>query len=487
MLQERGAKVRIARIPQSQTVNGPDDYLVAFGDEATLRILDSAIAPGGSGINPWDAALDITSFLNERDSDVEVLEPRVLEREAVTEVFAPRGIGKSEWATELAIRQAKAGRRVLYLDRDNPPRKTRERFRAWGAEGVAGLKVLTRDKIPPLTRADSWALFPWGDYDMLVVDSLDSHAEGVGEQDSSKPSRAIAPLLDIAHRDGGPAVLVLGNCIKSGQHSRGSGVVEDRGDFVFEVRDITAWTPTGNKPWWEELPAADAGSWASRASRRKQRERIRLAFVCTKFRGLEEPEPFAYEIDFSTEPRSRREVTDEIDMAGAEAREAHRRERQEKLDQAVKLLVGEIRRRQEAREPVLAKDRGAVPFLVNSGLGRNEARELLKARDGLDWTFEPIEGERGKPLGVILLAVDVADSRGMNPMTGANESPSEAPKTEDEEEPHLRHPYEKRPAQMCPVETSINSGDSGGSDLRHSTDLFSPDDQVSDADSRGEL
>jgi hypothetical protein len=75
----------------------------------------------------------------------------------------------------------------------------------------------------------------------------------------------------------------------------------------------------------------------------------------------------------------------------------------------------------------------------------------------------------------------------MNPMTGANEAPSEAPKTEDEEEPHLRHPYEKRPAQMCPVETSINSGDSGGSDLRHSTDLFSPDDQVSDADSRGEL
>src|SRR5207247_1484340 len=135
------------------------------------RILDGASSSGGATVNPWDAARDITSFLNERDGDVEVLEPRVLEREAVTEVFSPRGIGKSEWATDLAIRQARSGRRVLYLDRDNPPRKTRERFRAWGAEGVVGLKVLTRDKIHPLTRADSWALFPWDDYDVLVVDS----------------------------------------------------------------------------------------------------------------------------------------------------------------------------------------------------------------------------------------------------------------------------------------------------------------------------
>ena len=117
LLQERGAKVRIARIPQIPEVNGPDDYLAAFGDEATLRILDGATAPGGPCVNPWDAARDITSFLNERDTDMEVLERRVLEREAVTEAFSTRGIGKSEWGTELAVRQAKAGRRVLYLDR----------------------------------------------------------------------------------------------------------------------------------------------------------------------------------------------------------------------------------------------------------------------------------------------------------------------------------------------------------------------------------
>jgi hypothetical protein len=437
-------------------------------------------------VNPWDAACDIASFLAERDSEVEFFEQRVLAREAVTEVFSPRGIGKSEWATDLAIRQAKAGRRVLYLDRDNPPRITRERFRAWGAEGVMGLKVLTRDKIPPLTRADSWALFPWADYDVVVVDSLDSHAEGVGEQDSAKPSRAIAPLLDIAHRDGGPAVLILGNCIKTGQHSRGSGVVEDRGDFVFEVRDITGWIPTGKKSWWEELPPADAGSWASRASRRKQRKKIRLAFVCTKFRGLDEPEPFAFEIDFSSDPRSCLEVTNEIDVGGAEAREAHRRERGEKLDRAAKLLVEEITRRQKAGEPVLPKDRGAVPFLVNSGLGRNQARELLNAREGLDWTFQPIEGERGKPLGVFLPSESGEGSSGIYPISGANPTPLEDLKTAGAEDPYLRHQHEQGPAQICPDQTGTNSGDGSSSELRHSPDSSSPDD-VSDSEIWGEL
>jgi len=141
LLRERGARVRVARVLATEGVNGPDDFLAAFGDEAMVRIIDSAAAPGGPRVNPWDAALDITSFLSERDRDVEVLEPRLLEREGLTQVFSPRGIGKSEWATELAIRQSKAGRRVLYLDRANPPRKTRKRFRAWGAEGVVGLKV----------------------------------------------------------------------------------------------------------------------------------------------------------------------------------------------------------------------------------------------------------------------------------------------------------------------------------------------------------
>jgi hypothetical protein len=87
-------------------------------------------------------------------------------------------------------------------------------------------------------------------------------------------------------------------------------VIEDRADIVYQVRDASELKLSGSKPWWEELPAADAGSWANRASRRKQREKYRLAFVSSKFRPAEEPEPFVLEIDLSTDPWTVLDVTD---------------------------------------------------------------------------------------------------------------------------------------------------------------------------------
>src|SRR5262249_34486092 len=146
--------------------------------------------------------------------------------------------------------------------------------------------------------------------------------EGVGEQDSGKPAKAIAPLLDVAHRADGPAILVLGNTIKSGSHGRGSGVVEDRGGIVYEVRDATDFRPGGTKPWYTELPAAGREGWAERATRRQKRDRYVLAFTSSKFRVGSEPEPFALEINLSAEPWQLREVTDEIDQAGQPARAA---------------------------------------------------------------------------------------------------------------------------------------------------------------------
>src|SRR5262249_7539138 len=152
-------------------------------------------------------------------------------------------------------------------------------LRAWGAAELTSLHVMTRDDVPPLTDAAAWRTFPFTKYAMVIVDSLDASTEGVGEQDSAKPAKAIAPLLDLAHRADGPAILVLGNTIKSGSHGRGSGVLEDRGDIVYEVRDATTFTPSGTKPWWTELPAAGRDAWAERASRRQQRDRYVLAFV----------------------------------------------------------------------------------------------------------------------------------------------------------------------------------------------------------------
>jgi hypothetical protein len=48
LLQTKGVKVRLARIPATPGANGPEDFLAEFGDEATVRIIDSATAPGES-------------------------------------------------------------------------------------------------------------------------------------------------------------------------------------------------------------------------------------------------------------------------------------------------------------------------------------------------------------------------------------------------------------------------------------------------------
>src|SRR5439155_12003605 len=184
----------------------------------------------------------------------------------------------------LSVKQARRGLRVLLLDRDNSRREVKRRLHAWGAAETPTFHVMTRDEVPPLTHAAAWRTFPFADYDVVVIDSYDSSTEGVGEQDSGKPSRALAPMIDIAHRADGPAILLLGNTVKSDKHSRGSGVIEDRGDLVYEVRDATSFTPSGAKEWWIELPPGGREAWAERAMRRGQRDRIRLAFVNTKCR-----------------------------------------------------------------------------------------------------------------------------------------------------------------------------------------------------------
>ena len=280
-----------------------EKFQAALGASRPLKAGMPTGFSGGVRINPWSLVVGMNEFLRGEEEPLKFMLPRVILKGTVVEVFSPRGLGKSIWADDVAVSLAKAGFRVLLIDRDNPRRTVRERLRAFGATAdLPNLKILSRENAPPLTDTGSWREFPCDDFDLIILDSLDSAVEGVGEQDSAKPSKAIAPLLDIAHCAKGPAVLVLGNCIKTGAHSRGCGVIEDRADIVFEVRDATSLRPSGEKPWVEELPPADAGSWMSRSLRRKQREKYRLAFVATKFRVGEEPDPFILEIDLTDGP-----------------------------------------------------------------------------------------------------------------------------------------------------------------------------------------
>jgi hypothetical protein len=204
----------------------------------------------------------------------------------------------------------------------------------------------------------------------------------------------MAPLLDIVRRENGPAVLILGNTVRTGAHSRGSGVIEDRADIVYEVRDATDFHPSGTAPWFEQLPSAHAGSWASRASRRKQREKFRLAFINTKFRLGEEPEPFIEEIDTTTAPWEVVDVTNEVDREGAEARERKAEEKAARLENAAQALKADINRRAESGERPMRKRQDAEPLLVAANLKRAEARQLLSDRNGRDWRLQENQDDR---------------------------------------------------------------------------------------------
>jgi hypothetical protein len=394
---------------------------------------------------PWRAE-SVAEFLSGDEAGVAPLYEQLLYPETLTEIFSPRGIGKSVFALHVAIVLARKGKQVLYLDRDNPRHAIRERLRSWGAdETLVTLKVITREQCPPLTRADLWEQFPYDTYDVVIIDSLDSMAEGVGEQDSGKPSRAIAPILDIIRREGGPAVLVLGNCVKTGKHSRSSGVVEDRADVVFEVRDATDFHPTGSSPWIEELPAQGASDWAARSSRRKLRSNFRLAFVPTKFRLGEEPGPFIMEVSTVEEPWSLRDVTSEIDREGAMARHRREQDKAGAIRAAIEGLRVEIVRRNQAGEDEILITK-AEAFLAVRGFKRKVAREAIASS-----IFEIVKvNGKGHPKVVRLACENLGFSE--------NEGVMEPAKTLVNNDTDFRQPHEKGTAEINTLETGIKRG-----------------------------
>jgi hypothetical protein len=329
------------------------------------------------------------TFLESTDAEIAWLVGDVLAPSCLTQMFAPRGIGKSLLADHWAVKLASTGMRVLILDRDNPRHALRNRLRSLGAGDLAerhgNLKVISREKCPPLTKPDEWAYFPYPDYDVVIVDSLDAMAEGVGEQDSSKPARAMVPLLDICHRENGPAVLMLGNTVKTAEHSRGSGVVEDRADIVFEVRDATGFAPSGDKPWVEELPAQGASEWATRSSRRKGRTIFRLALVATKFRVGEEPSPRMFEVNMADEPWTVTDVTAAIDQAGETERQHRADEKAARLAKGSNSLLDQIDALAAAARPPILKT-AAEAFLMSEKFTQKEARTII-ASDSFSQIF----------------------------------------------------------------------------------------------------
>ena len=138
--------------------------------------------------NPWRAIQSAAALLSEPDPahDGEI-EPRLIFREMLTEITAPRGLGKTNLLHAILVRLAQAGLRVLIIDRDNPRRLIKTRLRGWGVDPVTNpvptLQVITREKAPPMTDRAAWAQFPLDTFDVVLVDSYDASTEGTGEQD----------------------------------------------------------------------------------------------------------------------------------------------------------------------------------------------------------------------------------------------------------------------------------------------------------------
>jgi len=336
--------------------------------------------------------------------------------------------------------------------------------------------VINRDHAPALTDAPAWQAFPLDTYDLIIIDSIDAATEGVGEGDSAKPATALAAVLDLARRADGPAILVLGNVIKAGTHSRGCGVLEDRADIVFESRDATDLKPTGTKDWWHELPPAVV-SWAQRASRRRRRDTYRLAFIPTKFRLGEEPDPFIFEIDHTSDPWMLREVTDEVVRIGEATRQKAGVEREHTLERAALALQVEIGRRADAGESPLYKGE-AEKLLQAHGLTQKAARTLVAEAAGRVWEFQPH--------GTRVLVVSLARAREILTPTTRTDNETIPRQTTFSETPNLvgrintgqRDPASQNPASTAGKRESVFSSSPRNI---HSNE---PDDEMGNGEAR---
>jgi hypothetical protein len=340
--------------------------------------------------SPWEHIKPAPAFLAEPEVPFEGLAKDLLAPGAITIISAPKGLGKTQVALNLGVALATGGIfrgevvkpvRVLVLDRDNPEAVLKQRLRNWGAATAERLHVLTRRHAPDLKDREAWAQFPLGDYDVLILDAVGSFTEGITEKEGRLTTEVLATLLDLARR--GIAILLLNNVTKDGTNFKGREEWADRVDIMYEVRDATGFTPSGRGDWWVELPSAAEYAWAERAQRRKGTVTFRLAFIPSKFR-------FCLELHLPPEGLwTLKDVTSAIMQAGEDAQRDAMEAKNAQREAAAQALAERL-----ASGPLNKTD--AESLLREDGIGRNEARQLVKMYEGTLWTISAGEG-KGAP------------------------------------------------------------------------------------------
>jgi hypothetical protein len=410
--------VKIVELPGLPEKGDVSDFLAAGGTREQLLALvegtavvvrddleeaDSAVASCASP-TAWDRAKPAPTFINEGTQEVDWIIPKLVARECVTIIAAPKGLGKTMVLHAAAIALAIGGefcgsrlnkQRVLLIDRDNPTSDVRRRLRGWGGENAPDLDVLGRDDAPPLTDEAAWRGFPVERYGVVFLDSFDASTEGVKKTESGATGKALAPILDVARR--GPAVVVLANTDKAGEVLRDSAIISDRVDVAYEVRDATDLQVDPKQEAWSDcLPESGDRAWVARSKRRRHRDDYRLAFTESKFRIGEEPDPFVLEVRLEEGGWSVRDVTAEIEAKHEEARGEAAEAVKQKLEAAVSALGKRVIEAHERGEPLTKAEAEAV--LCEAKLTRSKARAVLEEGNSTHWRFakgERRDGRRG--------------------------------------------------------------------------------------------
>lgn len=410
------------------------DGVTDFNDLMRLRGVDAVKSqieksresgqqkPKADSGNVWSKAKDAPTLLAEEDKEIEGLAKDLIIPGTITLMAAPRGLGKTLVAHGASVTIARGGNfrgesvtsmRVLLVDRDNPKHVVKSRLRGFGAGNAGKLKVLTREDAPDLRDKSAWESFPVTDYDVIVIDSLGSFTEGVTEKEGKETTQILATVLDLIHR--GPAVLLLANCTKDALSVKGRGEWMDRVDIVYEVRDATAFTPSGKKDWWMELPEAGESAWGDRAARRKNRTDYRLAFVPSKFRLGAQPDPFCLELRLpADEPWTLDDVTGDLIQAGENVIKESAAKKEQKEKAAVDALAEVVGARHAVEKTILKTE--AQDYLHDEmEISRDRARELVKANIGVLWRLEQRSG-KGNPTA--LIPIGSTNPRGNDPYEG---------------------------------------------------------------------
>lgn len=358
-------------------------------------------------------ALTAPDFLAQTDTaDGALVAGGLLARSGITLLASPRGLGKSLLALKLAIELANGGEfcgerlpasKVLLCAYENSPALLRERIKRLGGAESENLRILTRSKAPKLA-ADDWRAFPVEDYDFIIIDSLSPALEGgIDEREGGQNSDALAALLDIVQR--GPGALLIANTDKAAKSIRGSGILSDRADLIFEVRDATDFKPRPkDEVWWDGLVENQGeAAWAGRAKRRRGKTTFRLALIPSKTRIGPELEPRVLELALPADgPWTVNDVS--VDVA-----RAHERSRTEAVEQ-----------RQAREDAAVAALKAALPLpkaeaetlLTHNKLSRKAARQIIEARAGADWI---LAGAGTKADPYILRAIDGENADNANP------------------------------------------------------------------------